>query len=159
MLEVQTLLLVRERDPAGARAVVDAATGARLGSVRPAPANGRPWWRRLAGPAVEVREHEDEPLLFTVRRAWALAPRFEVLDADGCWIGTLQGPYLEDRYGRRLAAVWPGQSPGVWVVRGSEGRELAVLLGRGGGVEVRFTEAVEAEPFAKMMLLAAALRL
>jgi hypothetical protein len=157
MLEARALL-IRAGDAAGVRAIADAATGAPLGYARPAPANGRPWWRRLPGPAVEVREQEDEPLLFTVRRAWSLLPRYEVRDAEGGWVGTLQGPFLEDRYGRRLAAVRPGPAPDVWVVCGSDGRELAALVGRGGGVEVRFAEAVEEEPFAKMMLLAAALR-
>src|SRR5262249_34816617 len=148
----------RPGDAAGVRAIADAATGAPLGYARPAPENGRPWWRRLAGPAVAGREQEDEPLLVPLRRARSLLPPYEGCDAHGWWVGTLQGPFVEDRYGRRLAAVRPGLAPGVWVVSGSDGRELAVLAGRADGLEVRFTEAVEEEPFAKMMLLAAALR-
>src|SRR3954454_14029752 len=110
MLETRTLLL-RARTPDGVRPIVDAGTGAPLGYAHQTAPGGPAWWRWLAGPVLEVREQDDEPLLFTVRRAWALLPRREVRDAEGHWVGTLLGPYLEDRYGRRVAAVQEG--PGL----------------------------------------------
>ncbi|HZT81381.1 MAG TPA: hypothetical protein VFA26_14220, partial [Gemmataceae bacterium] len=94
MLEEQTLLLGPWA--AGGRAVVAPATGRPLGVVRRQRA-ARPWWLRwLAGPVLAVHEADDEPLLFTVRRAWGLGRR-EVCDADGRLVGRLRGDRLLDR--------------------------------------------------------------
>src|SRR4051794_24242174 len=95
MLEHRTLLLC-PRGPDGARAILDAETGAPIGSVRHEPG---PWW--WPGAAVlAVHEHEDAPLLFTVRRRWGLPPRREVYDADGHRVGDLIGPLVRNEYGR-----------------------------------------------------------
>src|SRR5438270_10365669 len=96
MLELQSLLLqpwttASGRRPRGAaaRAVVDPATGQPLGLAR-APDGTGPWWRRLTQPTLAVYETEDESLLFTVHRAWPLARRWEVRDADGRWLGAFR---------------------------------------------------------------------
>jgi hypothetical protein len=146
MLERGTLLV---RDGGGGvRAVVDGATGLALGSARPTGAGPR--W--LPGrPVLEVREAGDAPLLFTVRRGWSLAPRHEVRDAEGRLVGTLAGPRVSGR-GRPVAVRG---ADGAY--RAADGRVLArVALGKG-GTEVNFSDAVAADPFAKMLLLAAAL--
>src|SRR5262245_8696869 len=87
--------------PAG-RAIV-APGGRPLGRarwVRPGTGRGWGWWRRAV---LEVREHEDEPLVFTLRRCWTLAPWYEVRDADERTVGYLIGPLVQDRYLNKLA--------------------------------------------------------
>ncbi len=73
-----------------------------------------PWWRVFGRDVLAVHEHEDEPLLFTVRRAWSLLPRREVRDADGQRVGSLLGRLVQDRYGQTLAAVQCGEDGGVF---------------------------------------------
>jgi hypothetical protein len=150
MLETP-ILLVRPSDPSGVRAILDTATRKPLGYARP---GRRPWWG--LGPAVlEVHEQEDEPLLFTLRRGWGLTPRHEVRDAEGTPVGLVDGRFLRDGWGRCVAVGEEG--PGGRAFRDAGGRLLARVARRPDGVEVGFTEAVAADPFAKMMLLAAAL--
>lgn len=151
MLEAPALL-IRPRAPSGVRAILDAATRKPLGHARPGQ---RPWWRCLSSKPLEVREHEEEPLLFTVRRAWGRPPRQEVLDADGVPVGLVRGRFLYDGWGRCVAAAEDG--PDGRTFRDGDGRPLARLTRRADGVAVDFDEAVASEPFAKMVLLAAAL--
>ncbi len=142
-------LLVRDAG-GGARAIVDAATGAPLGSARPA-APGPTW---LPGrPVLEVREDGDAPLLFTVRRDWWPLARHEVRDADGRLVGRLAGPLVTGYAGLPVAARG---SDGAY--RAADGRVLARVERGRAGVEVSFAEEADADPFLRMLLLAAALR-
>jgi hypothetical protein len=154
MLERPALLL---RPPPGplAYSITDAATGAVVGFARRVPPGGLPWWRRLLGAAVlAVHEQEDEPLVFTVRRAWGLRPRREVRDAEGQTVGSLCGGAVLDARGRAVAAV-EGDGGGR-VFRGRGGEELAVVRTVPGGLRVAFHPGLR-DPFLRMLLLAAAL--
>jgi hypothetical protein len=155
MLESPSLL-VRPPDAAAVRAVVEPATGAPLGSAR--RRRGRGFWGRWFGrPVLEVREHEDEPLLFTVRRCWGWPGGREVRDADGRFVGTLRGWCIWDRFGRPLAGRAAPGGPGYEELGSPEGRVLAILHYEISGIRLSFTPEVAADPFAKMLVLAAAL--
>jgi hypothetical protein len=151
MLEYPTLLL-RPRGASAAQAILDATTGALLGCAR---WQGGPWWERLLRPTLAVHEHEDEPLLFTVRRCWSLRPRHEVRDAEGRRVGFLQGPRVRNRFGRELAVLRP--EGGAAAFCAPDGRSLARLTEGALGVQVAFSADTDADPFLKMLLLAAAL--
>ena len=154
MLEHATLLL-RPPDAAAVQAVVDAAGGAPLGFARPRPAGLLARW--LAGPVVEVHEHEDNSLLCVIHRG-LLRPHWRlVCDAEGRPVGAVRGRRLEGRDGCVVAVRRPDAAPGGDVFRDPEGRLLATLLPRQRGATLTFTDAIAADPFAKMLVLAAAL--
>jgi len=147
MLESPSLL-VRPPDAAAARAIVEPQGGAPLGVAR---RRGGWWGCWLGRPVLEVREHEDEPLLFTVRRLWLWPGGREVRDADGRPLGTVRAGRVWDRFGRPLACR-AGEAFG-----GADGRVLALLRREPDGVRLTFTPEVEADPLVKMLLLASAL--
>lgn len=155
MLE-QPLLLLRPRDASPRRAIVDAPTGVPLGFARRLPAAERPWWGQLGRPVLAVHEHEDEPLLFTVRRCWSLLPWHEVQDADGRSVGQVLEGLVENCYGRRVA-VLRREADGGATFRGAGDAVLARLTEDASGLRIAFSADVENDPFIKMLLLAAAL--
>jgi hypothetical protein len=150
MLEESELLLGQPGRDAGRD--IAAASGAPVGSARWRPP-GRPAWWRFGRRVLEVREHDDEPLVFTVRRCWGLLSRYEVRDADGHGIGYVLGPWLQDSYGGCLAVCRP-EAGGVLA---PDGDVLAAVSNGGGATRVRFASSAAGDPFLKMMLLAAAL--
>jgi hypothetical protein len=103
-----------------------------------------------------VHEEEDEPLVFTVHRAWGLWPRREVRDAEGRPVGSLCGGRITDMDGRPVAelAVSGDDGERVWCGRG--GRELARLTPGPDGLRLSFSPDV-GDPFVRMLLLAAVL--
>src|SRR4051812_33817033 len=103
MLE-RARLLVRDTLADGSQPIEDPATGVPLGSARPSA--GPALWP-LARQVWEVREAEDAPLVFTVRRAWSLLSRYEVRDAEGRPVGSLAGCFVSERRGRPLAQLGP----------------------------------------------------
>jgi hypothetical protein len=153
MLE-QQLLVLRPHSAPPAQTMVEAATGAPLGFTR---WRARADWltRRLLGPVLEVREHEDEPLLFTVRRCWSFAARYLVCDADDQPVGVLDQGQLLDRLGR-LFTVRRREGERV-VFRTTSGCPLAEAEAVEETVRLSFHADVENQPFAKMLLLAAVL--
>jgi hypothetical protein len=154
MLE-EPVLLLGPSDTLMTRAVVSAA-GAPLGWARwRAPG---PWWRRwLTRRVLEVHEHEDDPLLFTVRRCRTILPWHEVRDADGRRVGFLLGGRVGDRAGQRVAVRQRLGDGETQVFRTPDGRTLAEVSGDEGGLRLSFAPAVAHDPFAKMLLLAAVL--
>jgi hypothetical protein len=154
MLEHAVLLLA---PPKGSNRAILAPDGAPLGSARWRPRKG-PWWR-LRPAVLAVHEHEDEPLLFTVRRRWPLLPWREVRDAEGRRVGYLFGARISDRLGRRLARAQTILATGAREIRHRDGRALAELEASPEGVRLTFAPVVEHDPFAKMLLVAAALTL
>jgi len=151
MLE-HRVLLVCLRTFSSVQTIVDGDSNIVLGYAR-REARSSPWWRRLLGRSVwAVREQEDEPLLFTIQRAWGWLPRRCVCDAEGQWVGTLLGRRIHDRRGRLLATLETG------VFRAPDHRVLAELASTAAGLRLTFSEDVVGEPFVKMLLLAAALQ-
>jgi hypothetical protein len=155
MLERRELLLRSDR-PGTDCSILAADTGAPAGSARWRPPSG-PLWRRLLGRAVlEVREDEDEPLLFTVRRCISLLPRYEVRDADGCCLGFLVGPWILDVWGGRRV-LRQAEADGAVRFVSPRGDRLAEVRFEVDGRRLRFGERIDDEPFVKMTLLAAEL--
>ncbi len=153
MLE-QQLLVLRMQPTATSPTVVEAGSGAPLGFTRWRRA--RTWFQRLfVGDVLEVREHEDEPLLFTVRRCWSVAARSLVWDADDMPVGVLDGTQLLDRLGR-LFSVRQREGDRV-VFRTTTGCTVAEAAPTAETVRLSFHSVVENQPFAKMLLLAAVL--
>jgi hypothetical protein len=151
MLEHRVLLL-RARTSAAVQPIVDADSGAALGYARWQVESGRSWRRLLGRGVLAVHEQEDEPLLFTVRRAWSLFPRCDVCDADDQPVGSLAGRLIHDRYGRPIASLEEDS------FRDSDRRILAELAASGEGLRLTFSDDIAGEPFVKMLLLAAALQ-
>jgi hypothetical protein len=149
-------LLIRPPDAAAARAVVEPADGVRLGAVRRRRVARWPaFW--LCPTLLEVREAEDEPLVFTVRRGWLWPGGRVVLDADGRHVGSLNGPWLCDRGGRGLGVVVRNGAVGDRVIRGVDGRFWAAVHDGPSGTRIDFAADLEGEPFVRMLVLAAAL--
>ena len=150
MLEHRVLLL-RWRTSSAVQPIVDGDSAVPLGYARWQTPPCR-WWRRLFGGALlAVHEQEDEPLLFTVRRAGSLWPRREVRDADEQPIGCVLGRLVHDRFGRLVAALQEG------LFRNAHQHILAELTVSADGVRLTFGDDIAGEPFVKMLLLAAAL--
>ena len=152
MLELASLLL-RAPDERSLQTVVDASTGAPAGFARPRPAGL--WERWFGGAALEVHEYEDESLLCVIRPG-RFPPRRLVHDADGRRVGAVRGRRLEDRAGRIVALRGPDPAARGDVFHDPEGRPLATLRPGRDGAALAFTEAA-ADPFARMLVLAAAL--
>jgi hypothetical protein len=155
MLE-QQLLVLRPRQAPTPQTLVEAVSGAPLGFTRwRAPGNWLSHW--FVGPVLEVREQEDEPLLFTVRRCWSFATRYLVCDADDTPVGVVYGAQLLDRLGRLFTVL---QREGERLVfRTSSGCLVAEVESVEETRRLSFQAVVEHQPFAKMLLLAAALNL
>jgi len=155
LLERKALLL-GWRDDSGRRVILDAETGAAVGFRQHRPRTG--WWARFGRRVVEVREQEDDSLLFTVRRCWSLFAWFEVSDADDGLVGWHGLSMVLDRAGRRLALREEDAETGASWFSGSDGRVLARLAPQGDDLRLTFADELTEEPFVKMLLLAAALR-
>jgi hypothetical protein len=153
MLE-QRVLLVRP-GTASVWAIVDGDNGLPLGFAHWQMETPRSWWRPFNRRVLAVHEQEDEPLLFTVRRAWSLLPRREVRDADGHPVGSLLGRHVQDRFGRPLAALQGDNGRGAF--RSPDQRTLAELTATPAGLRLSFSADIAGEPFIKMLLLAACL--
>ena len=138
-------------------AIVDPATQLPLGLAqrRPMPAS---FWRRwFVRPTLEVLETEDEALLCMVRRLAGFRPAWEVCDADGRYVGGIRGPKIVDPFGRAvcLAAAGTGSKPLSYLT--PDGLELATLSPQDDRQLLTFGPALDGNPFARMLLLAAAL--
>jgi hypothetical protein len=155
MLEQDQLLLLPE-DEASRRAIVAATTRAPVGLARwqPGPPRG---WRRWLRPVLEVREHEDEPLVFTLRRCWHLLPWYEVRDAEEYTVGYLLGPLIQDRYQQRLALRQREGQSEVCHYLSSQQHSLARLIPGPEGLQIQFAPWELTDPFVRMLLLASAL--
>jgi hypothetical protein len=171
MLEHQSLLVrpwtwpakpppgrqAREAGPGAVRAILDQDTGWQLGLARWQLPARSPWLAWLSRPLLTVHEIDDEPLVFTVRRLWALTPRWEVCDADGHSIAVVRRGWVLDRFGGCLAWIEPVPEADGFRFHGRDGRELAELNRSGNDLRVRFADDLFGEPFVKMALLAAVL--
>ncbi len=150
MLEHRVLLL-RAGASLAERSIVDGESGVPLGTARWRRENGRAWRHWFRRGIMEVREREDEPLVFTVRRAWSLFPRRDVRDADEQEVGFLSGLRVHDRFGRCVADFDNG------VFRAPSQHILAELRTTTDGQNLTFGNDIAGEPFVKMLLLAAVL--
>jgi hypothetical protein len=152
MLE-QHVLLVRPCSSSGVRSIVDGDSNKPLGSAR---RQSPSFWQRLFGrPVLAVHEHGDEPLLFTIHRAWGFLPRRVVRDAEGHLVGmcSYRGRLVHDRHDQLVAAhrIEDG------TFRDPAQRVLAEVTITTDGLRIAFSADLAGEPFIKMLLLAAVL--
>jgi hypothetical protein len=154
MLE-HAMLLLRPPDTFAMQAVVEPSSNAPLGFVRPRPRSLLEKW--LGGSVLEVREHVDASLLFTIRNSWFRPGTRLVYDAEDRGVGQVRGRRLEDRNGGVVAVRRPDTEPVGDVFLDAEGRSLATLRSGADGVVVLFAEGTAEEPFTRMLILAAAL--
>jgi len=162
------------------RLILDPHARGPLGFICRAPQVG-PRWLRVFIPLrqiLEVREIEDESLLFTLHKRKGLLPLgkwsyWDVRDAEGSIIGTLEcrkhrelsgwvaSTLARDVLGQLVLALerWPdGMDVPVRVLQpGAPASltELAMVCQREEGVRIEFAESLQGEPFAKMLVLAA----
>lgn len=153
MLETRVLLL-RPETAGRPRAIADGATGQPLGFVCRQADRERGWLGSLLGPLLSVHEQEEEPLVCTVRRC-LLWTQHEVRDAEGERVGYVGGRSVRDR--NRLLYAWPRTDGGTVVYQCVNGVAVAATRRIPEGLELSFARAIEPDPFAKMLLLAAAL--
>ena len=139
--------------------VIHACSGAVLGVAGWRKPQSWTWLSWLLPPVLAVHENDDAPLLFTVHRRWRWLSSWEVRDADGRVVGTVCGPLLRDRLGRRLALCEREESDNSVRVRDDTGCHLMSLTTLPHERRLTFALAVEKDPFLKMLLLAAALLL
>jgi hypothetical protein len=107
---------------------------------------------------IHVFESEDESLLMTLARPWAVSRAWDVLDAEERLVGRLFRDVLCDGYGNVLATM--ARDGLDWQWRGEQG----VVLGAwhdlpGQGCYFHFEAALEQNPFLRMTLLAGVLAL
>src|SRR5262249_44063008 len=105
--------------------------------------------------AIEVRESEDEPLLFTMWPGWGWTRGWRVEDAEGTRVGRVAGPFLLDRRDALLAVLY--RDAGRTWYQDANGSELAEAQVRDEGVCLTFPPEGQGSPFVKMLLLAATL--
>jgi hypothetical protein len=137
------------------RPILDAATLTLLGQAR-SSSSGSAWQRWLGNTDLEVCETADLALLCHVHQHWGMIPRWSVRDADGQLVGRLEGRILRDAFGRTVAVrrVAAGETGERFL--SPQGVELGTLEQRSDGLLLTFGIWLEGEPFARMLLLAAA---
>lgn len=144
----QPVLLLAPSDSTG-RLWLEDSFGERVGFAIREPKLWRPaWWPAT----LAVHEAFEEPIVFRTQRQWTIWPRWLVLDSENEVIGTVGGMYLWDRWervvfrrvGRRAFVTADGMPAAEWT---HEGNRIRLVL----------HAAVQAEPFAKMLLLSAVL--
>jgi hypothetical protein len=159
MLEHATLLLEPwSKDTRGrTRAIRDWETARPLGFACLRPPTW-PWplgW--LAGQVLEVRETEDASLLLMLQGPRWFLGGWEVFDAEEHRVGSLRGSAVRDRLGRPLATVVPSAGGGPLRFVTPSGYEPSSLAWTRTGARLTFAPDLGGDPFAKMLLLAAAL--
>jgi hypothetical protein len=161
MLESSNLSLgpwsVAAPPDSGRRVICDATTGQRLGFARWLTPPGAGWQGWFRWPALEVLETDDESLLCTLRRGWPPWPVWEVMDADGRFIGSLRRGVVFDPTGGRFAVLQTQANGTPAKFLDHQGQEVGTLAGTAHGLQLTFAESLQENPFAKMILLAAAL--
>ncbi len=148
-------------DAAWIRAVTDAAGGA-VGFARFVGKSKSSWFSWLRGMRLDVYETDDASHLMTLIRPWGMFRIWDVYDADEQRIGSIYPPSIVDSNGERR---------GYLDLRGRENGQLISPYANGDGVaplatfqsrlphflEVTFAHDPAANPFLRMLLLAAVL--
>jgi hypothetical protein len=138
--------------PGWGRPIADAA--APLGFARGARLARWPWLTRQQ---IEVLETEDASLLMTLRAPPFNFGRWHVLDAEERRRGSVLLPHILDGDGSRFARL-EATARGEQTLRGVSGAACATLSSRqDGSTLLAFAADVEPNPFARMLMLAAAL--
>src|SRR5438093_1685029 len=133
------------------------AGGEQVGLVRQAPLPAPAWLGWLARRTLYVHELPDSSLVFVLRRAWGWPGRWHLFDAEERLVGTLRGRAIFDGSGNLLGVIESPDERGRGRFLAMHGRELGEYVLQGEGLRMTFAPAVEGNPFARMLLLGAAL--
>lgn len=109
------------------------------------------WWRRGPLSLLEVHEEDQAPLLCLIARRWTLLASYEVLDAEGERIGVIEGRRIHDCW-NRLTMYRQGEE-----FCDREGHRVARVKCVGGERQLEFGPTIQADPFAKMLVVSAVL--
>jgi hypothetical protein len=148
----QSVLLLQAPDTGGRRELL-AAGGQPVGFAQ--WREGGPWWWPGLRPVLAVHEHEDSPLVLTIRRRFAIRSRYEVVDAEGEPVGALVLPWLRDRWGRSVIEVRQRRGGGAFVAKSEVWGEWTC---DGGTAQLEFAPAGQHDPHLKMLMLAVVLQ-
>jgi hypothetical protein len=114
---------------------------------------------------LEVYETEDASLLCTAQRLWGLRPAWRVCDADEHPVGSLWCSggrptrwLLADRWGQCLARIEPSPNGTLGQFIAPAGDLLGTLECSPQGDLLTFAPVLDANPFARMIVLAAGLQ-
>jgi hypothetical protein len=143
------------------RQIVDAATTEVLGFAGWRAASTGAWFSWLARPALDIfaREEEDTSLLFTLYCPWFFTRTWEVYDSEEHLVGTLRNNLVLDRIGRILATVERSADGATLRFLTQLSYEPTAVIRADAGFRLTFAPDLTADPFARMMLLAAGLAL
>jgi hypothetical protein len=142
------------------RIIADPATDRPLGFAAWETAGLSAWLAWLGRKKIQVFESEDESLLMTLYRPWGLMRMWEVLDAEERRVGRLFRDAIFDGYGSRLATMSVTADGSEMVLRATTGTVLGTWQDiPGQGCFFRFGEALDGNPFVRMVTLAGVLAL
>jgi hypothetical protein len=147
----QPVLHLAAASPAGRRSIEDA-VGQGVGFALRRPLGPR--WLRFLFPALLVHEADEEPVVFQVRRAWTLWPRWLVIDAEGERVGTVAGAWLLDRWDEPAFRHLRVADGAGGVFESPAGQKAAEWSRGGDRLRLVFHAPVQDEPFLKMLILA-----
>ncbi|MFN4261803.1 MAG: hypothetical protein ACK4RK_21185 [Gemmataceae bacterium] len=136
------------------RTIAEADSGKPLGRAYWRPSRLPRWLVWLGQPELVVVETEDESHLCTLRWSWSRG--WQLWDAEERYVGIIRPSHLRDPYGYCLAWLQRGTGSRLRI-QTPEGQILAAAIPSGKGLEVSLAERVAADPFTKMLLLAAVL--
>lgn len=160
MLEHSSLLLgpwVRPKpaQPEKKRTILDAETRQYLGHAILYQHNQEGLLSWLRGERLKIYETEDTSLLTTLSRSWGLSRTWQVADADDRRVGLIYRTELWNARGEPLALVRESSAACRFI--DLEDREVATLQELNDDRLLTFSEALERDPFAKMVILGKAL--
>ncbi len=170
MLELESLLLQRwdvyKRSPLSTGtnvsaslpiwAVLEPSSRTLVGLARPGAKTGSFRKRWFSRALLAVYESEDEPLLCTLRHRWSLPSSWELRDADGHTVGKIARRSIQGPMGRNLTVMSSTNAPGTEFLD-LQRRRMATLVQQRDGRLLSFAVECERDPFARMLVLGAAL--
>lgn len=138
------------------RAVLAPESAAMLGFARLVRG---PSWFGCGPQRIDVCETEDASHLLSLEQGWFSFGRWDFYDAERTRIGGMVGRHVLDERGFRSASIWQ-EGAALHAIRGRGGALLAWIETHGAGTTLlRFADDLDANPFMRMVLLAAALAL
>lgn len=147
----------KSSSPCGFRDIVDPTTGENLGAAYWRLPETYVWLTWLTGTGYEICAAKENVSLFSVLRSRLAPTRWKVYDANRRWVGSLRGKSVWGVTGRTVATIEHNLGQEVSRLCAPAGQELATLNRSPSGVLVQFASELEANPLAKMILLATAL--
>jgi hypothetical protein len=131
--------------------------GEPVGFVRQTALRAPRWLRWFERQIQEVYETPDGSLVFTLRRGWAWPAAWHVVDAEDRHVGTLRGRAMLDGLGNFLGVIESPDSQGRGRILTMQSRELGHFAREHDVTRLTFAQALEGNPFARMLLLGAVL--